>query len=473
MLKQAEAFRARPDEFSSLLAERGGIARKDLDAFEELHARARRHRRAATMRHVHRIKREAEQEAQQPKPELRQGELALEGGRAEAPRRADTVTRDTAGMQSPVRDAAPARHLDTVPPVEAQDYPWALATAAQEDVPPPRPDRDPPRPDWLAPYEAFQRDWNELTERVQQTGEPLFYAKGYAAMIPRIQALAENPDIPTGTRAPIIEALENHQRNLSARKHLEDYLDAAERHMNTHASLQRVADGLGVRIVAVSDHLGWRQEADRLTEAAETILADGETYGIHLDNLENGRARVEGELSRLRHVIREDGEYASPVKKPELHGDPADTREKVEEPDPAKPAWMAPYEVLRQDWNELNKSVRQTGEPSFYAKGYMDIIPRIQQLTESPDIPAKSRAPLIQVLENHQRYLSTRKHILDYPGEAERHLDARASLKDDAGDREIDLTGVSAYPDWRREAERLTVAGEGHPLRQGNLSSPS
>ena len=47
--KQAASFRARPDEFAALLAQRGGIARKDLDAFEELHARARRHRRAATM----------------------------------------------------------------------------------------------------------------------------------------------------------------------------------------------------------------------------------------------------------------------------------------------------------------------------------------------------------------------------------------------------------------------------------------
>ena len=309
LLKQAEAFRARPDEFASLLAERGGIGRKDLDAFEDLHARARRHRRAATMRHVHRIKREAEQEAQQPKPELRQGELALEGRRAEAPRRADTVTRDTTGMQPPDRDATAARHVDSVPPVEAEDYPWAHAAAAQEDMP--LPDRDPPRPDWYAPYEALQRDWSELIERVQQTGEPLFYAKGYADMIPRIQALAENPDIPAGTRAPMIEALENHRLDLSARKYVEDYLDAAERHMDTHASLQRVADSLGVPIVKVSDHLGWRQEADRLMAAAETILADSERYGVHLDNMETGRARVERELSRLRHVIREDGEYAS------------------------------------------------------------------------------------------------------------------------------------------------------------------
>ena len=458
--KQAAAFRARPDDFASLLAERGGIARKDLDAFEELHARARRHRRAATMRHVHRIKKEAEQEAQQPKPELRQGELALEGGRAEAPMRADTVTRDTAGMLSSDRDATPARHVDTVPPVEAEDYPWAHAAAAQEDVPPPRLDQDPPKPDWHAPYEALWRDWSELIERVRQAGEPLFYAKGYIDMIPRIQALAENPDIAAETRAPMIEAFEKYQRDLSARQYVEDYLDAAERHMNTHASLQRVADGLGVRIVEVSDHLGWRQEADRLTEAAEAILADGETYGVHLDNMETGRVRVERELSRLSHVIREDGEYASQRKTSEPHSEPADTREKVEQPEPVTPAWMPAYEALRQDWNSLIEDGRQAGIPLFYAKGYMDIVARIRELMENPDIPVKSQAPLIQVLENHQHYLSTRKHILEYPGEAQRQMDARASLRDVAADRENELTGVSAYPDWRQEAERLTAAGE-------------
>ena len=460
LLKQAAAFRARPDDFASLLSERGGIARKDLDAFGDLHARARRHRRAATMRHVHQIKREAEREAQQPKPELRQGELALGGGRTEAPRRADTVTRDTTGMQSPDRDAASAQYFDTVPPVEAEDYPWAHAAAAREDVPPPRLDQDPPKPDWHAPYEALWRDWSKLLERVRQTGEPLFHAKGYAAMIPRIQAIAENPEIAAETRAPMIEALENHQRDLSARKHVEDCLDAAERHMDTHASLQRVAGSLGVPIVKVSDHLGWRQEADRLLAAAEAILADGERYGIHLDNMETGRVRVERELSRLRRVIREDGEYASAVKTPEPHGEPADTREKVEQPEPAKPAWMPAYEALRQDWNSLIEDARQAGIPLFYANGYMDIIPRIRELMENPDIPAKSRAPLIQVLENHQRYLSTRKHILDYPGEAQRHMDARASLQDVAENQEIELTGVPAYADWRQEAERLTAAGK-------------
>ena len=94
LLKQAAAFRARPDDFASLLAERGGIGRKDLDAFEDLHTRARRHRRAATMRYVHRIKREAEQgQEQQPGPELRQGELPLEDDHAALDGRAETVER--------------------------------------------------------------------------------------------------------------------------------------------------------------------------------------------------------------------------------------------------------------------------------------------------------------------------------------------------------------------------------------------
>ena len=39
-------------------------------------------------------------------------------------------------------------------------------------------------------------------------------------------------------------------------------------------------------------------------------------------------------------------------------------------------------------------------------------------------------------------------------------MDARASLQNVAADQETELTGVSAYPGWRQEAERLMAAGE-------------
>ena len=282
LLKQAAAFRARPDDFASLLAERGGIGRKDLDAFEELHTRARRHRRAATMRYVHRIKREAEQGAQQPKPELRQGELPLEDDHAALDGRAETVERNAA--------TAPSRNPAATP----------------ADAGAPATDAETAKPDWLEPYEALRRDWNSLIEKVQQTGEPIFYAKGYAELMTRMQPLADNQDIAAETRAPMIRALENHQRDLSARKYVADYLDAAERHMGNHGALQRTAEGLDIPIAEVSDHPDWRQEAERLAAAGEAILSDKEAYGVHLDHILIGDTRLKWALSDLREAIRRD-----------------------------------------------------------------------------------------------------------------------------------------------------------------------
>ena len=229
LLKQAEAFRARPDEFASLLAERGGIGRKDLDAFEDLHARARRHRRAATMRHVHRIKREAEQEAQQPKPELRQGELALEDGRAEAPRRADTVTRDTAGMQSPDRDAT---HWPSTSTPSRRSKP----KITPGHLPPPRRRMCRRRTRPGSPQAGLVCALRSLAARLERAPRTGPANRGAVILRQGIRRhdpahpgeLAENPDIPAETRAPMIEALDNHHRDLSARKYVEDCLDAAE-----------------------------------------------------------------------------------------------------------------------------------------------------------------------------------------------------------------------------------------------------
>ena len=50
LLKQAAPFRARPRTFERLLAERAGIGRQDLDAFEALHARAGTYRSSATLK---------------------------------------------------------------------------------------------------------------------------------------------------------------------------------------------------------------------------------------------------------------------------------------------------------------------------------------------------------------------------------------------------------------------------------------
>ena len=178
--------------------------------------------------------------------------------------------------------------------------------ATTADAGAPATDAETAKPDWVEPYEALRRDWNSLIERVQQTGETIFYAKGYADMMPRMQALADNRDIAAETRAPMIRALENHQRDLSARKYVADYLDAAERHMGNFAGLQSAAESPDIPIAEVSDYPDWRQEAERLAAAGEAILSDKEAYGVHLDHILIGDTRLKWALSDLRETIRRD-----------------------------------------------------------------------------------------------------------------------------------------------------------------------
>ena len=281
LLKQAAAFRARPDDFASLLAERCGIGRKDLDAFEDLHTRARRHRRAATMRYVHRIKREAEQQGIEP--ERRQGVLPLEGGAIKAAERAETEERNTIAAPTGVHagEAVPVTNVE------------------------------PAKPYWYGPYMALRQDWNAFIEGARQAGAMTFYAKGYADMIPRIQSLAENPDVPAVTRSPMMQVLENHQHHISTRKHIEDYLGQVDRHIEEHDSMEGLAEELDMKVAEISDYPDWRQENDRLAAAGEAILSDMETHGPHLDHILIGETRMKWALLNMSRAIRRDDEAIS------------------------------------------------------------------------------------------------------------------------------------------------------------------
>ena len=145
---------------------------------------------------------------------------------------------------------------------------------------------------------------------------------------------------------------------------------------------------------------------------------------------------------------------------PRIHGRKSNNRS------PRTPDWMPAYEALRHDWNSLIEDARRDRYPIHSTPRATWTSSRaFKRLRRIPDIPAKSRAPLIQLLENHQHYLSTRKQILEYPGEAKRHMDARASLQTRCGgsghraDRGFGLPGLAAG------GRAPHGGGRGHPLR--------
>ncbi len=287
LLRQAEPFRARPEAFSALLAARS-IVHEDLDEFEQLHGRARRHRHAATMRQVHRARRETER--QDLTPAARQSELTLEG----------EAVRST----SP----EPPDWFASVPPPDDKDLACARALVEQEDLAPPAPDPEPVNPDWLPAYNDVAREWKALNERARQSGTIAFYARGYAELVPRIRAVAESFDIPLENRDPMVRTLQLHERHLAARKEIEDFLAGAERHMVRREALREAATDANAMVAAMPNYRRWRGKAEQLVVEGEAILSDRETYGPHLDNIAVGAERAQGAVSDLGVAIQDDDE---------------------------------------------------------------------------------------------------------------------------------------------------------------------
>ena len=280
LLRRAEPFRARPEAFASLLAERARIGRGDLEKFEQLHDRARRHRRTATMRQVHRTRRETERQV--------------------SPAETREDVRPSRGEAVEATSLVPPDWFDSVPPPTDADHAEA-AWEAREDLAPPAPEPS----DWRSAWEPAIGEWNALIDRARQSGAIAFYMKGYAGLIPRIRELSENPDVPADRRESLVPLLENHARQVAARKRVEEFLDDTGRHGNRRNALEESADETGVAVTQAPGYGRWRKTADRLVEEGKAILAD-RTCGPHLDRISSVRKLAEVRVSGLGETIRED-----------------------------------------------------------------------------------------------------------------------------------------------------------------------
>ena len=154
LMKQARIFRARPQVFERLLAERVGLGEREIEELREQHSRAGRHLRSVKARASH---------------AARQDALHEEPGIVEA------IAAET---------AVPA----------AERAPDGLAPSRTAEETASGPDRD-ARPDWRTLYRELKRDWNDLVARSQDPDLPLLLIEGYDALIG-----------PRAVRSPIIPA---------------------------------------------------------------------------------------------------------------------------------------------------------------------------------------------------------------------------------------------------------------------------
>ena len=265
LMKQARMFRARPQVFERLMAERAGIGGHELAELGKVHERAGRYLRSVKAKVSH----PARQDAPHEEPGIVEAILA-----------------ETA---APAVQPVPVQHT---PPQSIEE----IAPGPHRDI----------RPDWRTLYKDLQRDWNDLVARSEKPDVPLLLMDGYDSIIRRVRALAEHPGLSERVRSVLSDILEYHDDETMARETAEGYLNSAERHVEAYKVLERQARDLGIPVVRLGAWPQWREAAAMLAATGKAVLSDDERYGAYLDAMTIGKARSRLTVEQLSGRLREN-----------------------------------------------------------------------------------------------------------------------------------------------------------------------
>ena len=356
LMKQAASFRRRPQVFERMLAERAGIGQGEIEEFRRQHARAGKYLRSVTARAAHRARQDTE----------RQELVREEEGIAEAIA-AEAVA---AGVAAPADDPVPEASL---PP-------------RTSDAAAPGPERE-ALPDWRTLYRELQHDWNDLVARSQEPDLPLLLMDGYDALIRRVRALAEHPDLSDRARGVIGELLAYHDDETVARETAEDYLAAAERHVEAYRALERHAGERNLPVARLDAWPQWRDAAEMLAATGKAVLANDDRYGAYLDTMTIGRSRAELTVEQLRNRLDENRTRVTKPKAQQSRQErPAEKDEGFAHRlnEPRKPGKQAAQRDGEQRGfaHTLDKPPAKPVDPSESRKGFAHILDDPEKLRE-------------------------------------------------------------------------------------------
>ena len=291
LMKKAAMFSGKPQVFERLLAERAGIGHGEIEELGQVHARAGRYLRSVKARAAHAARQHA------PAEVAGIGETVAAETAATVAETADEAAAEAAAKAVCEEHASPR-------PAEAR-----APTTASAD-----PEAD-AAPDWRTLYSDLQRDWNDLVARAEdahaedaRAGKPdlpLLLMDGYEALISRVRAFAEHPDLSQPARDVLGELLEYHQDETAAQETAQTCLVTAERLVEVYKVLERRSEEQGAPVARLDVWPRWREAAEMLAATGEAILANEEKYGAYLDAMTLGRSRARLIVEQLRNRLQE------------------------------------------------------------------------------------------------------------------------------------------------------------------------
>ena len=304
LMRQAASFRARPQVFDRLLAERAGIGEGELRELRDVHARAGSYLRSVAARTAHAARQAASQRAQ----------AAEEASRAVEP--VETAARPPErSAAAPQAGEARRRDAERQPEAARQDA-SASETAAHPDPPAARKRQDvgreaapvPPAPEAPARSETptdlsqaawrrLRRHWRAHLRRAESEGVHRFDRDGAGALVERIAAFAGREGLAAETRAQLEALVGQYRAHVAARDRVRDHLRDVDRHWLRYRTITERARQRDVPRREMRSWQIWLDRNERLLRAGREILDDRATYDAHLDRA--GRERLVSEVSKM------------------------------------------------------------------------------------------------------------------------------------------------------------------------------
>ena len=125
----------------------------------------------------------------------------------------------------------------------------------------------------------------------------------------------------------------------------------------------------------------------------------------------------------------------------------------------AEPAWEGLYDRLERDWNDLVAVANRAKLPLPLVRGYDELIGRVRELAEHPQLPLTEHQDLTVLLNYHRTETAARSAVHHYLAAAERHVKACEPLQREAESQGVHVSTFASWQEWCQEAQRLETAG--------------
>ena len=268
-----------------------------------------------------------------------------------------------------------------------------------------------------APLWTPGEEWAAVEARARREGTVAFRADGYDALMERVRALAEQPDLPAATRE-VLDGLEAYDRACrEGDAAAQEFLGLLAAHAETRRGLEEAAGAAGRAIAGLEGYGDWRALSARLIANGEALLAElGARAGDAGGEIRDGLGRL-----------------------PALHA-----------LDDAHRA----FESLRD-----GVTARAAAEDTipYYAEGHDVLLESARALAAMADLPAHARQAAGEVIAEAKACERRRAEIVALRAEATGLLKERgemeAALSEVPEDQLVPYTEGTDYAAWSARCE--------------------